>query len=215
MKREHMTTKTSLKICGVTRTQDLESIVQHGVDYVGFNFYKKSPRFISPADAKLLWENISSPSSPIPCAVVVDMPLADLTKVCQIFPELAVLQFHGAESTSYLKEARTLVKSRKIWKAVKVGSQKDLDGLILFKDVADRLMVDGKNPGSGEGFDWSMLAASKLNVRDLILAGGIGVHNIAEALQLNPAMIDICTGVEERPGIKDPEKIAAIARHFC
>lgn len=216
-----------IKICGLKTDDALAAALAGGASHVGFIFFAKSPRNIEPAEAGRLRAMARGPSTAgqkaraqgegvKAVAVTVDADDAALDLIVgAMSPDM--LQLHGKETP----ERVAYVKARyglPVMKAFSVREAGDLDPIALYRGVADRFLLDAKPPagaelpgGNGVPFDWRLVAGLDAGV-DYMLSGGLNAANIGEALLLtNPPGIDISSGVESAPGVKDA---ALIDRFF-
>ncbi|HEY3304997.1 MAG TPA: phosphoribosylanthranilate isomerase [Candidatus Binatia bacterium] len=190
-----------IKVCGITNIDDAIRAVELGADLLGFNFYPPSPRYIAPEKARAILAQVPPEIGKV--ALFVNEPAAKIRDVIgqQAF---SGLQFHGDESATYCRGWEL-----KVIKAFRVRDRESLGAIDGFP--ADYYLVDSWAPGyggSGAPFPWSWLEG--LRPDRLILAGGLDAGNVAEAIRLvRPYGVDVCTGVEARPGIKDHEKLKA------
>ncbi|MFC3568561.1 phosphoribosylanthranilate isomerase [Paracoccus simplex] len=200
----------SVKICGLTEAAGLAAAVEAGARYVGFVFFPKSPRHVSPEAAAELAAQV--PLGVAKVGLFVDPDDAALDAVLARVP-LDLIQLHGAETPARVAE----VKARSglpVMKAVGLAEPQDLDALWDYGLVADMLLIDAKPPrdavlpgGNGLAFDWRLLAGRQI-LKPWLLAGGLTPENVAEALRLTRAPgVDVSSGVESAPGVKDPERI--------
>ncbi len=193
-----------VKLCGFTDKQPLEVAIAKQCDFVGFVFCKSSARYISPKEAgkisKIIPKNIKK------VAVVVDENFDILKQIAdEISPDF--FQFHGLETTDFLKEFRKKFPQIGIIKAFKIENADDLDQAKYFENFADYFLFDGKVAGSGNSFDWSILK-NYHGSKNWFLSGGINANNVADALIITGAsMIDISSGIEKTRGQKSPELI--------
>ncbi|WGR63612.1 phosphoribosylanthranilate isomerase (plasmid) [Paracoccus ferrooxidans] len=206
----------SVKICGLTEAAGLAAAVEAGARYVGFVFFPKSPRHVTPEAAAELAAQV--PLGVAKVGLFVDPDDAALEAVLARVP-LDLIQLHGAETPARVAE----VKARSglpVMKAVGIADPQDLDQLWDYGLVADMLLIDAKPPkdaplpgGNGLAFDWRLLAGRQI-LKPWLLAGGLTPENVAEAIRLTRAPgIDVSSGVESAPGIKDPQRIRSfIAR---
>ena len=204
-----------IKICGLKTEAALAAALAGGASHVGFIFFPKSPRNVDPAAAGRLREAARGKAEAV--AVTVDADDQTLDRiVAAMQPDM--LQLHGGESP----ERVALVKARyglPVMKALSVRTAADLDAVARYHGVADRLMFDAKPPagsqlpgGNGVSFDWRLLAGLDAGL-DYMLSGGLNAANIGEALRLaNPPGIDVSSGVESAPGVKEPALIEAFFR---
>lgn len=203
-----------VKICGLTRLADLDAVVSAGAAYVGLNFFPKSPRFLTPAQARAL--SLAAPPGLARVGLFVDAEDAQIDAVLAETP-LDMLQLHGHESPDRMAHLRAR-HGLPLIKAVGVADAADLPALVEYGRVSDMLLVDAKPPrdavlpgGNGLAFDWRLIAGRRWPC-PWMLAGGLHAGNVAEAIALTGArQVDVASGVESAPGIKDAGKIAA----FC
>ncbi|MCB1390366.1 MAG: phosphoribosylanthranilate isomerase [Rhodobacteraceae bacterium] len=209
-----MTADVRVKICGLSRPQDVAAVAASGAAYGGLVFFARSPRAVSIAQARDL--SLGFPVGLARVGLFVDPDDAFLTAVLDEVP-LDVVQLHGRETPERVAE----VKARHrlpVMKAVGVASAEDLPALVAHGRVADMLLVDAKPPrdavlpgGNGLAFDWRLIAGRRWPV-PWMLAGGLTPENVADAIALTGArQVDVSSGVESAPGVKDPGRIAAFA----
>ena len=201
-----------VKICGLRDPAMLDAAAQAGAAYVGFMFFAKSPRNLSLAEARAL--ALNTPAGIAKVAVLVDPDDATLDALLGQVP-IDMLQLHGHESP----ERVTAVKARyglPVMKVVGVAGPADLTALDAYARVADQILVETKAPkdavlpgGNGVPFDWRLIAGRRWPV-PWMLAGGLTPVNVAEAIRLTGArQVDVSSGVESAPGVKDAALIAA------
>ena len=195
-----------VKICGITNLEDARLAVDLGADALGFNFYKKSPRYIEPSKAKLIIEDLP----PLVSTVGVFADEFSPERISNIAHAIGLnaVQLHGSESPEYVKKVDEL----RVIKAFRVDSHFDLTSLSLYS--AGAYLLDAFDPerigGTGKVFDWEIAVAAKSYGR-IILAGGLKQENIVEAIsRVRPYAVDICSGVESEPGKKDHQKMTAL-----
>ncbi|MFV0335618.1 MAG: phosphoribosylanthranilate isomerase [Tropicimonas sp.] len=206
-----MSSQIRVKICGLTRPQDVVAVVKAGAAYAGFVFFGKSPRHVGPEAAREL--ALAVPPGLARVALVVDADDAALDRIVGTVP-LDMLQLHGAESPERVAAIRTRY-GLPVMKAVGIAGEADLPALAEFGRVADQLLVDAKPPaggalpgGNGLAFDWRLIAGRRWPV-PWMLAGGLSAGNVAAAIRLTGArQVDVSSGVEAAPGVKDAAKIA-------
>ena len=196
-----------VKVCGITSLLDAEKSLELGADMLGFNFYASSPRAISPAKARAIIARLPRESFNI--ALFVNAARENVTQAIALGEKLAdgrqayrALQFHGEESADYCRGWNLQV--------IKAFRLKDKAALATLADFsADFYLLDSWSAGyggSGTVFPWEWLDG--FNASKLILSGGLEVDNVAAAIkQIRPFGVDVCSGVETRPGIKDHEKL--------
>ncbi len=198
---------TRVKICGITAWDDARLSVDLGASALGFNFYPPSPRAISPADA---WSIIRRlPPFVEAVGVFVNWPpllVASLARALR----LHTVQLHGAESP---EEVASLARTHRVIKAVRVGRGFRAAELVRYRR-ADAILLDGfargLHGGTGRTLDWDLARTSRRYGR-IILAGGLTPENIAEAIRAaEPYAVDVASGVEARPGRKDPARLRAL-----
>ncbi|MDU8910377.1 phosphoribosylanthranilate isomerase [Aestuariicoccus sp. MJ-SS9] len=206
-------TDVRVKICGLTRPEDVAAAASAGASYGGFVFFAKSPRHVSPEAARAL--ALEAPVGLAKVALVVDADDAFLDEITGRVP-LDMLQLHGAETPGRVAE----IKARyglPVMKAVGVGAEADLPKLDLYAGVADQILVDAKPSqdaelpgGNGLAFDWRLIQGRRW-AGPWMLAGGLTPDNVGAAIRLTGArQVDVSSGVEARPGVKD----AGLIRHF-
>lgn len=194
-----------VKICGITRPEDAELAESAGADAIGLIFAPNSKRLITLEWAAAIAERVGPLITRV--GVFVDAPLEQVLAAVHHL-RLGAVQLHGSEDSVYAAAVR---KETRVIRAVSFRPGLPLKGLAHFP--ADALLVDGLRPGSGETFDWSQ-ASSLTGGPHLILAGGLAPENVAAGIRaLRPYAVDVASGVEASPGIKDPEKVAAFVRN--
>ena len=203
---------TQAKICGLTTPETLDAALDHGAAFVGAVVFPKSPRHIEPLHAATLFERARGRAGIV--AVTVDADDALLTEIALILkPDM--IQLHGRETPERARQVRTLTGAG-IIRALPVSTAADLEAAADWHDVADHLMFDARPPegsalpgGVGHAFDWTLLAG-RSGPRPWFLAGGLNPDNVAQAISLTGApLVDVSSGVESAPGVKDASRIAA------
>jgi phosphoribosylanthranilate isomerase len=206
---------TKVKICGLRTEAALEAALAEGADYVGLVFFPPSPRNLSPEAAKPLAALARGRARIV--ALMVDPPDALIDAVvAAVDPDL--LQLHGGESPERVAEVRRRW-AKPVMKAVKVETGADAEAALSYRGVADLILFDARAPegsplpgGNGAAFDWQALASVKDKVA-YMLSGGLTPDNVAEAIRVTGAgIVDVSSGVETRPGEKDPELIRRFLR---
>jgi phosphoribosylanthranilate isomerase len=202
------------KICGINSPEALRAAGRGGARFVGFNFYPRSPRVLTPGEAGALAARVPPGVSKVGLFVDPDddQLAATLERVA-----FDLLQLHGSETPERVAQIRARF-GLPVMKVIKVATAEDLAGADDYLGVVDRLMFDAKAPqamksalpgGNAVAFDWRLLAGRSWT-RPWMLAGGLHADNLAEAVGISGARaVDVSSGVEERPGVKSPEKIAA------
>jgi phosphoribosylanthranilate isomerase len=210
-----MVSTTKVKICGLKTEAALDAALAGGADYVGLVFFPPSPRNLSPEAAGPLAARARGRARIVALMVDPDDALIDAV-VRAVDPDL--LQLHGEESPERVAEVRRRW-AKPVMKAVKVETAEDAEVALAYKGVADLILFDARAPrdatrpgGNGEPFDWRALAGVKDQVA-YVLSGGLTPDNVAEAIRVTGArIVDVSSGVEARPGEKDPELIRRFLR---
>jgi phosphoribosylanthranilate isomerase len=203
-----------VKFCGLSRPADIAAAHAAGAGYVGFVFFPKSPRYVTPEAAAAL--ALEVPPGIAKVALVVDAGDALLDQITATVP-LDMLQLHGRESPERVAEVRRRY-GLPVMKAVGIADAGDLPALDAYGRVADQILVDAKPPkeadlpgGNGLSFDWRLIAGRRWPV-PWMLAGGLEAANVAEAIRLTGArQVDVSSGVEAARGVKDAALIRAFA----
>nr|WP_314529336.1 phosphoribosylanthranilate isomerase [uncultured Brevundimonas sp.] len=203
---------TLVKICGLTTPDTLDAALDGGADFVGAVVFPKSPRHIAPAVAAALFERARGRAGIV--AVVVNPDDALLQEIARTLkPDF--IQLHGSETEQRAEAVRALTGAGVI-KALPIRQADDFAAADEWDYHADHLMFDAKPPegavlpgGVGHSFDWTLLADQAFR-HPWFLAGGLNPDNVAEALRITGApMVDVSSGVESAPGVKDAGRIAA------
>ncbi len=200
-----------VKICGVTTPETLDAAVKGGASHVGFNFFDKSPRTISTEQANALVKRL--PRHVTPVALVVDTTPEQIQEI-RVQTGIHIVQLHGSETPAF---AASL--GGEIWKALPIKTAADLSEAKNFHGAVTRLLYDAKPPagalltgGTGCRFDWTLLVGVDHPV-PWILAGGLDSANVAEAIRVSKTdFVDVSSGVESAPGVKDVDKIATFLK---
>ncbi|WP_408589926.1 phosphoribosylanthranilate isomerase [Novosphingobium sp.] len=203
-----------IKICGISTPDTLDAAVAARADYIGLVFFAKSPRNVDPALAAALANRAAGKVRVV--GLFVDPQPAFLSEVLAQVP-LDVLQLHGKEDAATLARIQAET-GREVWKAIGVRKRADLAAAKTFIGAADRILYDAKPPegadlpgGTGLRIDWDLLRGVS-HPLPWMLAGGLDPANVGKAIGLTGATaVDVSTGVESAPGIKDAGRIAA----FC
>jgi phosphoribosylanthranilate isomerase len=201
-----------VKICGLRTEADVAAVAAAGAAYAGFVFFAKSPRNLGVAEARAL--ALAAPEGLCKVALTVDADDATLDAILDAVP-LDMLQLHGHETPDRVAAVRARY-GLPVMKAMGVADEGDLAGLIEMSLAADQLLIDAKPPkgaalpgGNGLAFDWRLLVGRKW-LKPWMLAGGLTPENVAEAIRLTGArQVDVSSGVESAPGVKDAAKIVA------
>ena len=197
---------TKVKICGITNLEDALLSAKFGADALGFNFYLKSPRYISPEKAREIVEQL--PKEVLKVGVFVNESLEKIIETAAI-AKLEALQLHGEETpefASYLKAETNL----EIIKAFRVSP--DFKPEDVLKYDVEAILLDAHSPkehgGTGEVFDWEVARKVRAIFPNMYLAGGLSVKNIEDAISIiNPFAVDACSCLEKEKGRKDFDKV--------
>jgi phosphoribosylanthranilate isomerase len=205
-----------VKICGISHPEAVTAAINGGARYIGLVFYERSPRHVAPPLAAELARMV--PTGVRTVGLFVDPSNEYLEHVVSQVP-LDLIQLHGEESPARVAEIKAAF-SMPVMKAIKVSSVEDLAAADAYAAVADRLLFDAKPPakvsalpgGNGIPFDWTILTGRSWS-KPWMLSGGLTVGNVAEAIVVSgAATIDVSSGVEDRPGHKDPDLIRDFLR---
>jgi phosphoribosylanthranilate isomerase len=207
-----------VKICGLRTPADVTAVARAGAAYAGFVFFAKSPRNVTLPEARLA--ALAAPPGLAKVALTVDADDATLDAIVEAVP-LDMLQLHGHESPDRVAQVRARYRLP-VMKAVGLADESDLPAIFAFSTVADQILIDAKPPrgadlpgGNGLAFDWRLLAGRRW-LRPWMLAGGLTAENVAEAVRLTGArQVDVSSGVESAPGVKDAARIAAFVAAAC
>ena len=205
----------AIKICGLTTPDTLSAALDGGASHVGFIFFARSPRNLMTAEAGRLRQAAEGRAQAVAVTVDADDALLDAI-VAEMAPDM--LQLHGKETPERVAEVKAR-HSLPVMKAFSVAEKADLDKIAPFRGVADKFLFDAKPPkgaelpgGTGVSFDWTVLAGLEPAI-DYMLSGGLTPENVAEAIRLvAPPGLDVSSGVESAPGVKDVELIAEFFR---
>lgn len=194
----------TVKICGITNAADAETAVAAGANALGFIFYPRSPRAVTPAQASVICRSL--PGHVARVGVFVNASPEEVNEAI-VLCGLNILQFHGDESPEYCSQFGIMTM-----KAFRVRDQETIATLPRYPTHA--WLLDAYNPvqlgGSGESFDWRLAVAASQFGKPIFLAGGLTPENVAQAIrQVKPFGVDVSSGVEIAPGRKDHEKVRA------
>ena len=204
-----------VKICGLSTPESVKAAINAGATYVGFVFFSKSPRHLTYEQAAVLAKSV--PVGVVKVALTVNADDAALAEMLAKVP-VDMLQLHGGETPERVAEVKAKF-GLPVMKAVGVAEASDLRALKDYAAVADQLLVDAKPPkgsalpgGNAVAFDWRLIAGFEWTV-PWMLAGGLTPENVAAAMDLTGAtMVDVSSGVESAPGVKDLDNIAAFVK---
>jgi phosphoribosylanthranilate isomerase len=201
-----------IKICGIKDLAAMDAAVDAGADMVGLVFFPPSPRSLSLQEGAVLAGRARGRALVVALSVDADDRLLEgIART--VGPDL--YQLHGSESPARVAELRKRL-GKPVMKAIPVASAADLAVVPAYAAVADRLLFDARPPrdatrpgGHGRAFDWSLLSRVE-RTKPVMLSGGLNPQNVAEAIRtVRPDAVDVSSGVEEGPGVKDARKIAA------
>jgi len=202
--------RVRVKICGVRSIAEARAAVEAGADALGFNLWPESPRYIDPSNAQTVIASLPPFISKVGVFVNED---ADRIVGTSARVGVDAVQLHGDETPDFCSRLRLAdnFKHVTLIKAVRVATETDIEGIRLYP-VSGILLdskIKGTYGGTGEHFDWQ-LAVKASGFAPIILAGGLRIENVREAItSVRPFAIDVCSGVESSPGVKDPGKIRA------
>ena len=191
---------TKVKICGMTDAASIQTAIDHKVDYLGFVFYQKSPRNLTPKQATLLTKNIPSHINKV--AVIVNETDQFIEYIKNDFD---TFQLHGDEDLNRVNELKKKY-NKKIIKAIKVTDENSAKKFKQFEDEVDIFLFDSPAMEKSAKFNWQILQNLKIT-KPYLIAGSINIDNVDEVLKYNPYGIDVSGGVEKNTGIKCGEKI--------
>ena len=206
----------SVKICGLSDRASIDAALSVGANHLGFVFYPPSPRHLSPEDAGSLARAV--PPGVHRVGLFVDPISADIQHAKAV-AGLTMIQLHGGESPDRVAEIRQLT-GLPVMKALRVSEVDDLQAVRAYAPVADWILFDAKPPktesalpgGNGLSFDWTLLRGFQAAI-PWMLSGGLDAENVAEAIRTTGARaVDVSSGVESKPGVKDPMRIQAFLR---
>lgn len=204
-----------VKICGLTRRGDAAHAAEAGAAFLGVVLIRESPRCLSPRRARAVVEGLGLPS----VAVVADLSPEEAARAAEVMGA-SVLQLHGEESPGYVTRLREL-GDWVIWKALQIREKSQVEEAVAdYGPLVSGLLLDGWDPrrrgGTGKAFPWEAAEGARNRFpRHLlfIAAGGLSPENVSHAAdRLRPDVVDVSSGVEKAPGIKDPERISELIR---
>lgn len=196
---------TIVKVCGITNPDDALAAVEAGADALGFNFYKPSPRYITPQHAREIVEQL--PESLLTVGVFVNEESPDVVQRIAHEAGIQALQLHGDESPAYCRE---LAESHYVIKTFAVSA--GFDSQTTKEYEVEAIMLDTKHNtlrgGTGRVFDWSVAHQLSQTTPKLFLAGGLSADNVEAAIKaVRPYAVDACSALEDRPGKKSHERL--------
>lgn len=200
------------KICGLKTPETVAAAVAHGADFIGFNFFRRSPRYVEPEAAGALGRTV--PARVLKTGLLVDDDDARIAAILAACP-LDLLQLHGSETPERVAEIRAKFRLP-VMKVIKVGDAADIARAAAYEALADRLLFDAQPPagmknalpgGNAVSFDWTLLRGFRSPL-PWMLSGGLTLGNLGEAVRQSGApAVDVASGVEDRPGEKSVSKI--------
>jgi phosphoribosylanthranilate isomerase len=197
---------TKVKICGITNLEDALLSAKFGADALGFNFYEKSPRYVSPENACKIIEKL--PKEILKVGVFVNEGLDKIIEIAHI-AKLDALQLHGEETPEFARELKAKTHLE-IIKAFRVSPEFKPEDVLQYE--TDAILLDAYNPkehgGTGETFDWEIAKKVQEIFQKMYLAGGLKHENVANVvLSIKPFAVDACSGIESQKGKKDKIKL--------
>ena len=202
--------KPLIKICGIKDLDILNQLIDlEDIDFLGFIFFEKSPRNVSTNFLNKVNEiNLQNKR---PVCVYVDASKEFIRETSSNF-ENPILQFHGSESNDFCKSF-----NKDFWKVIRVKDSNSINIAFNYPDASAILFenyIKGLYGGTGSVFDWNLLKGVNKNYKKIIISGGINIQNVDNAISINPWCIDINSGVETSPGLKDLELIKQVLQKF-
>ena len=193
---------TLIKICGITSLDDAHAAVAAGADALGFNFYKPSPRYITPESAREIIDTL--PDFILTVGVFVNEESPETVSAIADRSGIKAVQLHGDESPDYCRALNPVIKN------FSVSTSFDIDQISAYE--VDAIMLDTKDNrlhgGTGRVFDWSIAQQVSRIFPKLFLAGGLSPENVREAIEMvQPYAVDACSSLEDKPGIKNHERM--------
>ncbi len=189
-----------VKICGMTEKETIQTAIEHKVDYLGFVFYAKSPRNLTPDQARELTKNI--PPNVKRIAVLVNAKDEFIEQIKDYFD---CFQLHGHEDVKRIRELKQKF-NKEIIKAIRVTDEASAKTYTQFEDEVDMLIFDSPAMEKTAKFDWNILTKLKIK-KPYLVAGSISIDNVDEVLKYNPYGIDVSAGLESSLGVKSKKKI--------
>jgi phosphoribosylanthranilate isomerase len=189
-----------VKICGMTEKETIQTAIEHKVDYLGFVFYAKSPRNLTPDQARDLTKNIPPHVKRI--AVLVNAKDEFIEQIKDYFD---CFQLHGHEDVKRIRELKQKF-NKEIIKAIRVTDEASAKTYTQFEDEVDMLIFDSPAMEKTAKFDWNILTKLKIK-KPYLVAGSISIDNVDEVLKYNPYGIDVSAGLESSLGVKSKTKI--------
>ena len=208
-----------IKICGITSLAEARAAIAAGADMLGFNFYRPSPRFIEPKDARTVIETLRAEIKALPrtvtmVGVFVSEPAESIVRIAEE-SGVAAVQLHGDESVEYCRKLKTLLPDRFLIKVIRASGNAVTERAAEYE--VDAIMLDAFDAelrgGTGRVVDWNLARHTREAVSRLFLAGGLSPENVSDAIsKVQPYAVDACSALESSPGHKDPERMNAFVR---
>jgi len=198
-----------IKICGITCAQDATWAANLGADFIGLNFFKDSPRKISPQNALEILKEIPPFVSSV--GVFVNEDIKNIVKLVKKL-SLSLVQLHGEETVEYCRQIKEAVPGIKIIKAFRIKDETVFDSMRPYLEIADYFLLDvyveGIAGGTGATFNWDLALKAKELGKPIFLAGGLTPENVQEAVdKAKPFAADVASGIERSPKRKDYDKM--------
>jgi phosphoribosylanthranilate isomerase len=208
-----------IKICGITSLADARAAIAAGADMLGFNFYRPSPRFITPQAAQTIIEALRTEIRALPrtvtmVGVFVNEPAESIVRIAAE-AGVAAIQLHGDESVEFCRGLKALLPDRFLIKALHARGNAATEPATEYN--VDAIMLDAFDAelrgGTGRTVDWNLARHTRDAVPRLFLAGGLSPENVREAIDaVRPYAVDACSALESSPGRKDAERMNAFVR---
>jgi phosphoribosylanthranilate isomerase len=208
-----------IKICGLTNLEDARAAIAAGVDMLGFNFYRPSPRFIEPQDARAIIESLRPEIKALPrtvtmVGVFVNEPAESIVRIAAE-AGIAAIQLHGDEDVEFCRELKSFLPDRFLIKVLRARGDAAVEHATEFN--VDAIMLDAFDAelrgGTGRTVDWHLARHTRDAVPRLFLAGGLSPENVRAAIDaVQPYAVDACSALESSPGHKDAERMDAFVR---
>jgi phosphoribosylanthranilate isomerase len=208
-----------IKICGITNLADGRAAIAAGADLLGFNFYRPSPRFVEPQDARTMIDALRPDIKKVSRTVTMvgvfaNEPAESVVRIAEE-TRIAAIQLHGDESVEFCRKLKTLLPDRFLVKVIRASGAAVTERAAEY-DV-DAIMLDSFDAelrgGTGRTVDWTLARHTGEAVPRLFLAGGLSLENVREAIDaVQPYAVDACSALESSPGLKDPERMNAFVR---
>jgi phosphoribosylanthranilate isomerase len=197
-----------VKVCGITNLEDALAAIDAGADALGFNFFKRSPRYIAPEAARNIIDRLTQTADTLLTVGVFVNESIDQIKTVAATAGVSALQLHGDESPEYCKALSDyyLIKVFSASESFVPAAVLDYDVEAIMFDAVDKERFGG----TGQLSNWSVARKASELVPRLFLAGGLSAENVAEAIsQVNPYAVDACSRLERAPGVKDHDRVRA------